>query len=66
MSRGRNFASWLSTLSEKVCGVRVELGNKSQSGSTLGILAIAGRDLQLSDSAYVPETVEASELATWI
>jgi len=66
MARNRNFASWLSTLSEKVAGIRVEIGNKSTAGSTLGILAIAGRDLQLPESAYVPETVEASELATYI
>jgi hypothetical protein len=66
MSRARTFASWLSSLSDKVAGIRVELGTKSQAGSTLGILAVAGRNLQLSDSAYVPEEVELAELATYI
>ena len=66
MSRPRSFARWLSSLTERTAGIRVELGNKSQTGGTLGILAIAGRGLDISDSVYTPEVVEASELATHV
>jgi len=66
MSRARTFASWLSSLTTRTAGIRVELGAKSQAGATLGILAIAGRKLELSESAYMPEEVELAELATHI
>jgi hypothetical protein len=61
--KGRTFAQWLSSLTDRTAGIRVELGNKSTAGGTLGILQIAGRDLDLKDSVYVPELVESSELA---
>lgn len=65
-TKPRTFAKWLSSLSDRTSGIRVEIGPKSQQGSTLGVLAIAGRELDVGDSAYLPVVVELSELATHV
>lgn len=64
MSSKRTYVQWLGTLGPKVAGIRIEIGAKTQGGGTAGIVAIAGRNLEMAgESIHVPFVAEHAELA---